>query len=77
MNNKSNLNPSLVTHWIERIHVLKNNFNFISFCHVYKDKNEEVDRLSKKGLEGTFGYMKYEFINSQGPNSEGLITLVK
>ena len=63
MNNKSNLNPRLVTHWIDRIHVLKENFSFISFCHVYREKNEEVDRLSKIGLEGNFGYMNYKLFN--------------
>ena len=73
MNNKSNINPGLVTHWIEHIHALNNNFNFISFCHVYRDKNEEANHLSKRGLEGTFGYISYELINSHGPSTEGSI----
>ena len=75
MNNKSNLNPGLITHWIERIHILREKFTFISFCHVYRDKNKEADRLSKKGLESIFGYMNYEYIISQGTIAEGVINL--
>ena len=55
MNSKSSLNLGMLSHWLERIYTLKSTFTFISFCsHVYREKNTEADRLSKRGLEGHF-----------------------
>ena len=74
MNQKATLNPGMLSHWIERIHALKRTFSVISFSHVYREKNNEADRLSKKGLEGTFGH--YELINSNGTGAAGKVNFI-
>lgn len=76
LNNKATLNPGMLSYWIERIHALKRSFSTISFTHVYREKNNEADRLSKKGLEGVFGEMHYESINSNGIGASGKINII-
>ena len=76
LNNKATLNPGTLSYWIERIHALKRSFYTISFTHVYREKNNEADRLSKKGLEGVFREMHYELINSNGSVASGKINII-
>ena len=73
MNSKSSLNPGMLSHWLERIFALKITFTFTSFCHVYREKNKEANRLSKRGLEGTFGVMHYELINKNSVEAVGKV----
>lgn len=48
LNNKSSLNPSHLTHWLERIYCLKINFEVITLCHVYREKNRSGSSLKKR-----------------------------
>lgn len=40
---------------LEEILQLKTSFNSLILCHVYRDQNEEADRLSKKGVQQIVG----------------------
>ena len=48
MNKGTKINLGALTHSIERIKDLKRSFTSINFSHVYREKNTEADRLSKK-----------------------------
>jgi hypothetical protein len=43
----------------DQIQVFKTNFNSISFLHIYRERNGEVDGLSKVGLQLENGQMAY------------------
>ena len=60
MNKKAAINVGSLFHWLERIKSLKGSFTEISFHHIYREKNEVVDSLSKKGLEGSLGKIHYQ-----------------
>ena len=71
--NKGNqLSQSNLEGWLARIKRLERNLSKIYFTHVYKVKNIEADRLSKKGLFGRFGDMKYELHNANGQGVSGI-----
>ena len=36
---------------MNEIFLLKQHFNFVSFTHVYRERNSTIDRLSKEGAQ--------------------------
>ena len=51
-------------HWMESIKCLMNCFSFLSFQHVYRDLNVEVDRLSKLELGPMDGRIMFRHFSS-------------
>lgn len=51
MNHKDVINLGSMVHSLEKINLLKSTFSEISFHHVYREKNDIADRLSKKMLK--------------------------
>eukprot|EP00253_Pinus_taeda_P029408 PITA_29408 len=47
---------------VDEILSLKTFFNRFSLCHIYRDRNEEADQLSKAGLQQDLGYWTVEEI---------------
>ena len=46
----SSLQTLVLEHWMVRGSILIHNFAQISFWHIYRDFNDEVNGLSKKGI---------------------------
>ena len=69
------LNPGVLMYWMERIKDLMRSFKTINLSHVYREKNMEADRLSKRGLIESFGDMFYELHNVLGIRVKGKVTL--
>ena len=51
-------NISLIT-LFEEVNKLMENFDYITCCHVYREINTDVDRLSKNGLTMEHGPWKF------------------
>lgn len=75
MNQKAAINLGSLAQWMDRITILKRSYSYISFHHVYREKNTVADSLSKKGLEGVFGEMHYQLVISNGQGAEGKILI--
>ena len=70
---KSNLIVSLLDHWKDRIEDLKPFFNYLSFRHVQKQFNNEVECISKKDLGYDEGFLHYELFEGQNMKVKGNI----
>lgn len=75
LNKGKNISPGHLETWLVCIEMLRNFFTSISFKHIFREKNSQVDRLSKKGLNGEFGLMFYELYDSSGEGAEGMVQL--
>jgi ribonuclease HI len=71
LNNKANFHSSSLEGWKDRIKVLINDFQDISFNHVYREYNSEADYLSKMALKEPSGkIIYYQWINGkEGPKN--------
>lgn len=75
MNQKSSISPGVLSHWMDRIYILRYSFPAISFHHVYREKNTVADRLSKKGLEVGIGEMHYQLHILDGMGAFGTVSI--
>ena len=75
MNQKDNIVNSCLLHWFERIHTLKKFFSSITFSHIYREKNNEADSLSKKGLSGLYREIYCDLVNANGEGVVGKLFL--
>ena len=66
LNKGTKLHPGHLLNWLEHIYALKKTFATIHFKHIFREKNSQADRLSKKGLIGVFGMMHCELSNLEG-----------
>ena len=46
--------------WMEKIEGLKDYFSYISFNHIYREKNGQADALSKKSIGALDGSLFFE-----------------
>lgn len=73
INDRCNLQISILEHWKTRIKVLQRRFAVISFMHIFRIFNLEVDGLSKRGIGIQQGLISYEEIVLGQVVSEGSI----
>jgi ribonuclease HI len=59
LNNKNKLQVVSLFGWKARIRHLQSFFNMLSFKHIYRDSNKEVDSLSKTALKMQPGTINY------------------
>jgi hypothetical protein len=59
LKNKNNLQVTTLFGWKERIRQLQSSFIKLNFKHTYREKNKEVDLLSKAALKKKFGFITY------------------
>ena len=55
INGKASCQNQILKTIVDEIISLKNFFNRFSLCHIYRDRNEEADQLSKAGLQQALG----------------------
>lgn len=55
VNGNASCHNQILKTLVEEIMFLKSSFNRLSFFHIYRDKNEEADHLSKAGLQQDLG----------------------
>lgn len=77
MNNLNSMSTGHLTTWMDRIQEIPRNFSHIIFKHIYREKNNIADRLSKKGLHGTFREMHYELTDASGNGAKGTVNFFK
>jgi ribonuclease HI len=65
MNQKDNLHAIDIEGWKRRTKVMITNFQEISFHHIFRDFNKEVDRISKQGLQDKKGILTYYTVGQQ------------
>ena len=68
VNGNSSCQNQILKTLLEEILFLKSSFNSFTICHIYRDKNEEADQLSKAGLQQDMGSWSIEEL-SQGQSS--------
>lgn len=51
VNERSTLNPPMLSNWMSRIRELIGQFILVTFTHIYKEMNKTTNTLSKKGHE--------------------------
>ena len=71
----AHISPGSLTHWLYRIEDLKKVFSSVSFHHIYREKNQIADDLSKQGLMAKQGVIFYQFHN-EGLQAEGSISII-
>jgi ribonuclease HI len=59
LNRKGALQVVTLDCWKDRIYELLKCFRTISFAHIYREENQEVDRLSKQALQKHPGSIAY------------------
>eukprot|EP00253_Pinus_taeda_P034216 PITA_34216 len=62
VNRKAYCHNQILRNLVEEIFLLKASFNPFSICHIYRDKNEEADQLSKAGVQQDMGNWNIEEI---------------
>eukprot|EP00253_Pinus_taeda_P030159 PITA_30159 len=62
VNRKAYCHNQILRNLVEEIFLLKAYFNPFSICHIYRDKNEEADQLSKAGVQQDMGNWNIEEI---------------
>lgn len=65
--------PGNLIAWLERIKELKNSFSTIHFSHIFREKNSQANRLSKKGLSCIFGEMHCVLSDALGAGAIGKV----
>eukprot|EP00253_Pinus_taeda_P036521 PITA_36521 len=55
VNGKSSCKNQILKPMLEELQVLKSSFNSFSICHIYRDNNDDADKLSKEGLQQALG----------------------
>lgn len=71
LNQVGSINQPHLSSWIHRIDILRKMFLAISFSHIYREKNSQVDHLSKLGLKGRFGEFHYDISDEEGGERRG------
>ena len=73
LNHEALINQNILSPWLLRIETQRMNFSFISFIHIYREKNSQADRLSKLGLQGRFREIHYELFDVEGRGAKGSV----
>lgn len=55
VNGKASCHNQILKNLVEKIYYLKASFNTFSICHIYRDKNDDADQLSKAGVQQDLG----------------------
>lgn len=58
VNGQSTCKNQILKHILEEIQVLKSSFNSFSLCHIFRERNDTADKLSKEGLRQNLGSWK-------------------
>eukprot|EP00253_Pinus_taeda_P024814 PITA_24814 len=58
VNGKSSCKNQILKPMLEELQVLKSSFNSFSICHIYRDNNDDADKLPKEGLQQALGGWK-------------------
>lgn len=69
------LNPEILTTWmgLDHIEIMRKKFTSITFAHIYREKNTQDDRLTKKGLTERYGKMRYELFEATRKGAKGTV----
>ena len=54
---KSNLRATYLKHWCSRIRHIEKQFSSLSYNHIFREQNTDVDSLSKRGLGCQMGIL--------------------
>ena len=73
LNKQTSLNLGYLTAWLDRNKGLRTSFSSIIFKHIYREKNTQANKLTKKGIQGSFGEMHYELHDSIGTRVNGVV----
>ena len=58
LTNVAHMDSPYLKGWFDRTRVLWDRLNCPPIFHIYRENNTRVDRLSKRGLQEEFGFLK-------------------
>ena len=57
----------LLENWMGNVRKLISEFSHITFQHIYRELNDEADRLSKKGIDELDGNISFKELRDEMP----------